>query len=507
MPLSLRQNGGSNYNNAYEAHPIWTLHKEAVQKFESKIRAQSKTFADAVTEYVRRYRRPPPPNFDGWFDSAIFRGSVIIDEFDIVNESMEPFWRIAPEVIRDLVQQASGATGLYNIRIRNGTVETADDDWLGLEIARLLGSFSESLPDLDICHNGLDEPRVILPEDPSTKEVTWSDGSKQSAWNKTSKPCTYRPPSHSKISSIEKQHLPFITNQRSAVDICQNPSLQNSHGFFIAPTTLLTTEQPVPVLSAAAPSTFSDILYPSPWYDNFFISDLDEHDLEWSEKADKLYWAGSTTGGWNRDVSPSDASVFSKSHRHRFVEMTNNLDPHRVYRFLKVTKNRMWTWIKTADLQTELYDTKFTSAVQCDEAECERLEHLYKIGAFDDKHTAYKHKLLMDLDGNSFSGRFYNFLASRSCPLKQTVFREWHDERLKPWVHYVPISTGMEELPEVVRYLTLTEEGQEIARTIAQNGRLAHRHMLRKEDKGLYLYRLFLEYARVTSAEREDSKS
>lgn len=490
-----------------EPHPIKVLHKEAVQKFEWMIKAQSKTLADAIAEYTKRYGRPPPPGFDKWYVSAVQRDSIIIDEFDMIDEVMEPFWHVDPKVIKDLVQQASGAQYLFNIKVRNGTMETAEDDWLGREVGNLLGSFTEHLPDLSICHNVLDEPRVILSKHSSTAKVAWSDGSMQSAWDKASKPCAQRPRRHREVSNIRTHSLPFVTDQQSSMDVCQNPSLQSSHGFFIAPTTLLTTEQPVPVLSAAAPNTFSDILYPSPWYDNFFVSDLDEYDAEWSQKANKLYWAGSTTGGWNQDFTHDDAGAWSQSHRHRFIEMTNNLDTSRVYRLLKTLGNRMWTSFKTTEIQTELYNTKFTKAVQCDGAECERLEHLYKIGPLDDKHAAYQYRLLMDLDGNSFSGRFYSFLASRSCPLKQTVFREWHDERLKPWVHYVPISTSMEELPEVVRYLALTAEGQEIANTIAQNGQSAYRDMLRKDDKGLYLYRLFLEYARVTDSDRDDSKS
>ncbi|KAJ4307236.1 hypothetical protein N0V88_000616 [Collariella sp. IMI 366227] len=57
--------------------------------------------------------------------------------------------------------------------------------------------------------------------------------------------------------------------------------------------------------------------------------------------------------------------------------------------------------------------------------------------------AALHSKLAFDLDGNGISGRFLKLLASNSLVLKQTVLREWHDERLVPWLHYVPVSMEM----------------------------------------------------------------
>ena len=69
------------------------------------------------------------------------------------------------------------------------------------------------------------------------------------------------------------------------------------------------------------------------------------------------------------------------------------------------------------------------------------------------------------------SGRFVRLLASRSAVLTQTLLREWHDERLAPWVHYLPVSQGLGELPELVAWLTGTEAGQKRARAVAEQGR------------------------------------
>jgi hypothetical protein len=60
----------------------------------------------------------------------------------------------------------------------------------------------------------------------------------------------------------------------------------------------------------------------------------------------------------------------------------------------------------------------------------------------------------------------------------------------------------MEELPEVMRFLALTKRGGEVARSIAEKGREWKERALRREDFGVYWYRLVLEYARLMDGRR-----
>jgi hypothetical protein len=114
------------------------------------------------------------------------------------------------------------------------------------------------------------------------------------------------------------------------------------------------------------------------------------------------------------------------------------------------------------------------------------------------------YKVLYNLDGNSFSGRYYRFLKSNSLVFMQAVFKEWHDDRIIPWVHFVPISLGMEELPEATRYLLQDPEGQVLAKRIADEGRDWSRKTLRKADLSAAYLRAFLEYARVIDDNRDN---
>ena len=53
--------------NPKGAHPIYELIDRAETQWNGKIARQSKTLKEAVKEYKRRYKRPPPKFFDVWY--------------------------------------------------------------------------------------------------------------------------------------------------------------------------------------------------------------------------------------------------------------------------------------------------------------------------------------------------------------------------------------------------------------------------------------------------------
>lgn len=71
-----------------------------------------------------------------------------------------------------------------------------------------------------------------------------------------------------------------------------------------------------------------------------------------------------------------------------------------------------------------------------------------------------------------------------------------------PWLHYAPVSQSLQELPELVRLLTRTGPGNEIARAIAEAGRDWHDGAVAPMHQGLYLYRLMLELAWLMNESR-----
>jgi hypothetical protein len=86
---------------------------------------------------------------------------------------------------------------------------------------------------------------------------------------------------------------------------------------------------------------------------------------------------------------------------------------------------------------------------------------------------------------------------------QQELFKEWHDDRLIPWLHFVPIGLSMQELPETTHYFLDDPEGKFIAASIAAASRDWSRRVLREVDATAAYYGVFLEYARLLDDDRD----
>lgn len=81
-------------------HPIPKLMMNAENEFRSLLSRQSKTLAQAVAEYKRRYRRDPPRGFDEWWNFVRDNDVLMVDEYDAIHEDLAPFWDIDPREFR-----------------------------------------------------------------------------------------------------------------------------------------------------------------------------------------------------------------------------------------------------------------------------------------------------------------------------------------------------------------------------------------------------------------------
>ncbi|KAL1956889.1 hypothetical protein VTO42DRAFT_6737 [Malbranchea cinnamomea] len=169
-------------------------------------------------------------------------------------------------------------------------------------------------------------------------------------------------------------------------------------------------------------------------------------------------------------------------------------------------------------------------------------------------HWAYR--FLFDMDGAGFSGRFLPFLQSRSVPLRTALFRQWLDSRITPWLHFVPQDLRLHDVLSTLAYFAGAEStttdtttatlpqwssssssskgagagagasasasasATEIntptirkvlmaphhkeGRLIAEEGRRWAQATLRKEDMEIYMFRLLLEWGRLTDDRRDE---
>lgn len=498
-------------------HPIQALVRTAETDFERLLARQSQAFEEAASEYVRRYQRQPPPGFENWYGFAASHNSPIIDEFDVINETLAPFWSLSgAEVKRRLSHVRRNGWAIDHCGVRDGRL-TPGCESLGEELLALLKDTDvvTNIAELDMLINVLDEPRVLTSPTATANggldsegDLTRTDNSHSRVWEKLLAACGY--PYDSEFNrkfdgerQARRMSLNFANQSSDTRDLCQHPEYEHMHGLWDSPVNFNTIDLALPILSSAVLSTMGDVPIPAAVYTSSAFTYDEAEDFPWADKSAGLYWAGKTTGS----LQGANVEDWKQHHRQRFVTMANNTssEPHL---YLKTSEDGpRWQQHISILRNGPLYNVYFTDVVQTIDNETEAaVRQHFSIHEPDSREEAFKYTLTFDLDGNGHSGRFYRLLNSRSLPLKQTVLREWHDERLQPWLHYVPISLGMEELPEVVRYLSSEHEGREIAAMIAEKGRLWSSRAMRPVDQAIYLYRLMLELARLQDPGRPASQ-
>lgn len=286
----------------------------------------------------------------------------------------------------------------------------------------------------------------------------------------------------------------------------------------IEPLTVKTTDILFPMFGGSKLPTNNEILLPAPmyWTNEERFSGGSDHGSSWVDKLDKVIWRGVATGGKNR---PTNWKGFQ---RHRFVSMTNGTKvsgaehwneiaenwalPTSQYHLAAQEESRLGEWTG------QWADTGFVD-LMCENPEpngtCTYTGAHYNVTPGMRMADQFNRKYLPDIDGNSFSGRYRGFLMSTSLPIKATIFREWHDSRLIPWKHFVPMDNRFMDFWGIMQYFLGYDGDKKIeghdsaAEKIALDGQAWANKVLRKEDMQIYVLRLLLEYARVSDDHRD----
>ncbi|KAF2809385.1 uncharacterized protein BDZ99DRAFT_463207 [Mytilinidion resinicola] len=365
-------------------------------------------------------------------------------------------------------------------------------------------------------------------------------------------------------------HRGYVQNWTEATDPCQHPHLQGLHGNFVEPLSMKTSQKLFPLFGGSKLPMNNEILLPAAmyWSDDPLYSGGDSNGGDWGSKNNSIMWRGAATGGRNRK------ETWQRFHRHRFVSMLNGsqvaaaeltlnqladnvagigpggnmrLAPSNPYNLHHQTSGTLGSYM------ADLTDASFYDLL-CSPADADYDREFYAVTKRVPMADMYEYKYLPDIDGNSFSGRYRGFLRSSSLPIKATVYAEWHDSRLMPWVHFVPMDNTFIDFYGIVEYflgeepdLSRPEEptpseapgpessvssdggekkpdGEErkkaekrrppiiqnkknghdaAAKKIALAGQEWAEKVLRREDMQIYVFRLLLEYARVCDERRE----
>lgn len=520
-----------------DEHPIQQLVRNAEVRHQSLRAAQSTTLHAAITEYQRRYKMPPPPHFDRWYEYAVQHDTELIDEFDAIHDSLVLFWGVNPDVIRQRTREALGYdNSLMEASIRGGEVQifgSGQDDFQVPVTQEMISKFSQWLPDMDLAFNVNDESRVLVPHEDVTRLMslattailsvrpvtnafsrssdlgngeTYHEQVAETPFNRLDHQQTF---AHSSMScppdspsrsldpiprdaklGFEFEGITFVDNITAFSDICLTPSVRRLIGQFNHPNVYAVSHELVPVFTPSKLSTFHDILYPSPYYYAERTRYDDESDVQWEQKTPSLYWRGATSGGyseggtWRTLLRQSILSKLVSPGTTLILTQENN----------KSTNAGRWTrkYIERSAVAGR-YDTKFTEIKQCAPEDCVEMLEYFGMHDHAPQEEPWKSRYLLDMDGNALSGRFYALLKSWSLPFKVAYYHEWHTARIFPWKHYVPLSSTTDEYAEVLRYFEEEDEGQHIAKELASQGREWVNKVARKVDMEVYMFRLLLE--------------
>ncbi len=291
----------------------------------------------------------------------------------------------------------------------------------------------------------------------------------------------------------------FVYDHAKAVDLCQHPESRNLHGHTMLQGVPLGPL--VPLFTFAKTRMHADILStPLEQYSDTY----EGYEPPWEQKSrNKLLWRGTTTGAQFDKHTP-----WRLSQRARLHLMTHEQEGEReliwAHRGELTTGN-----VSVAELNHLYMDTSFAGQPeQCDPETCALMRDKIDFKSFMGLEESYQYKYLMDVDGNGWSGRFHRLMSTRSLVLKSTAFPEWYNDRVQPWVHYVPIKIDYSDLYDVMAFFIGTPDGQgghdSIAERIAENGRVWAQTYWRRVDMAAYMYRLVLEYSRILSVGEEE---
>ncbi|EFR03042.1 hypothetical protein MGYG_06041 [Nannizzia gypsea CBS 118893] len=500
----------------------------------------------AIGEYTQRYGLLPPPGFDIWYEYATNRSSLIIDNFDQIHQDLLPFRALAPSTLRYLTNSMS--SNQWN-DIAAVVVQYLPD----MDIAFNLNDECRiSVPwDTIQAMNNTAEDNISSQLYPASnvwskdRSLSWAlsrsnDQMADSHFTEHSRRNTFHsivsescPPNSPARTQYYWQHDTlcfkctkphsadqFLKDWVLSSDICHQPDLANLHGFFIAPSAFKVSRKLLPVFSQSKVSGFNDILYPRSWnyLEKTSYNPSDEHpDPRYEHKENTMFWRGTTSEGF------SEAGEWQGMARQRLLHLTNN-NTDRVSVLLPWWSEGIYSYYTLLPSEvSQSIDTNVSIGIakgvtRCGSRDCDIQRH--ELGVTNriqfDEH--WKYRFLFDLDGAGFSGRFLPFLQSNSLPFRAAIFRQWFDTRITPWLHFVPQDIRFHDFWSTLAFFAgarkmnkdgnvekvLMKPHHREGGIIAREGRKWAEETLRKEDMEIYLFRLLLEWGRLTDDRRDE---
>ncbi|KAM0753095.1 hypothetical protein T439DRAFT_311762 [Meredithblackwellia eburnea MCA 4105] len=517
-----------------EKHPIPLLMLRARKKWEQLKANQSKTFKQAVAEYVKRNGRRPPRGFDQWYAFAKAHKVLLIDEFDLISNDLKVFHAFKPSTFRDRVANLAETFDVtWTIRMSEGKIlreGPLKDHNRAVGVEDLIERFAHQLPDMTIIYNGHDGARVAITHEERMRLENLAKEGKYDTSEAPFWPIELGPEPHHSIpvfcppdslvraegfdygwpdmESTGFEMPPLAEGAIGSVlddfvgymDVCNSPQYRHFH----CTTSWVYQHHPTAVLPLFTPGVqrrFGDI-------HALIVEQLDlfqEHDPTWEERPfTSLQWRGQTSGPLWESKTPwkttQRARLHLLSHQESGSRKIVITDENDVMRSVEVPNYRLNPLFLDAGM--------IGPAVQCvkEDGTCDKMNEVFQ--GYDkrisfDRASLYKY--VLDVDGNSWSGRFRRLMMSNAAVVKATIFPEFWSDWAIPWLHFIPIQVDYSDMWDVMAFFRggLNGEGAHdaLGKEIADAGKEWVRECFRYPDLEAYQYRLMLEYGRLYNDE------
>ncbi|GAA5925177.1 uncharacterized protein JCM15063_004946 [Sporobolomyces koalae] len=520
-------------------HPIPAMMAKAKEQWRNLKTRQSKTFREAVAEYKRRYGRRPPKGFDRWYAFAKAHKVLLIDEFDLINEDLMMYRAFPPSIFRRRVDHlADPATfdTTWIIRIEKGRAiregQLAHHD-RAVGVVKLMERFVRYLPDMKIVYNGHDGARIAVAAEERirleglVRQGQYDDDAEPPFWPKEKGPFpqwgmpVFCPPGsparalgfeqygyHGGMEATGLEMIPPVEGSIGSVigdfkhymDVCDAPHYRHTH----ATTSWVFAHHPTQVLPMFTPgvqTTFGDV-------HALIVEQLElemRHDPSWEERPfTALQWRGQTSGPlWEK------ATPWQTTQRARLHLMSHQEDGYRNITITDENDIMRSTEVPNYRVNPLFLDTGMVGpAVQCvqEDGTCDKM---YQVFQGYDKRISFDraslYKYVLDVDGNSWSGRFRRLMLSNAAVVKATIFREFWTDWAIPWLHFIPMQVDYSDMWDIMAFFRggINGEGahDQLGKDIAQAGKEWVKECYRWADLEAYQFRLMLEYGRLYTDE------
>ncbi|KAJ3065038.1 F-actin-capping protein subunit alpha [Podochytrium sp. JEL0797] len=433
----------------------------------------------------------PPPGFDKWLRYAESNKCLLdIKNYAQIYRDLDPFLS-SPSAFQNLasvknVQVGTFGpqpiqkrdTGLWD-RVLGGFISTRrrrDDemvDWkFSLGPFEILDPIAHILPHapFEFAISHFDEPQMLPAEEANVEYSNWEDI----------------------FAASQCMRDKFDTPSRE--NRLDENTLRESHGFLMAPDTFVAQNKKVPLLTQSKTECFMDIIIPGKYAIDSTKAIKDT--VAWRDKADVLFWRGSSTSGRYAHRNP-----WQKFHRTRLLDWEKKFRSKYPNNVFDAGKDKPPTALHNNPTDVSLswlsVDIGLSLLVQTDPDLSHQLEQLYPFKSFVSFESTmqFKYLLVIDDSGNTWPSRLQSYLTTNSVILLATAFTDWYMSNLIPFVHFVPVKMDLSDLEDQLRWLRANDAK---AQQISANARKLMSRWNRMEQMSCYSGLLMLEYGRMS---------